>query len=125
MVVYNAAGGALVNLGLWISTVYQSTHLGCSSIQRFNGPAHEVLVFIGYAQKPPLNARTGVYIEAYFLFEPYFFHTMCIRKAKALTRLHVYTGSCEHSLLIDAISTKTSCAGANVMEALYFHPPSH
>ena len=39
-----------------------------------------------------------------------YFHTLCLREAKALKRLNVYTGLSEPSLPADMKSTKILCA---------------
>ena len=40
-----------------------------------------------------------------------YFHTLCMREAKALASLRISAGSIEPSLLADAINFKISCVG--------------
>ena len=76
------------------------------------GPAREILVLIGYmyTQKLPMNAHTGVISalgwRSYLWSESFFIHNLCMREAKALTRLRKCAGSFEPPLLADAISAK-------------------
>ena len=48
-------------------------------------------------------------------------NTLCMQEEKDLTRLYVCTGSSDHSLLADAIHTKTSCAGL-LVASIKFKP---
>ena len=52
-------------------------------------------------------------LEVEFLARAFlYFHTLCIRAAKALASLRICTDSSEPSLLTDAISTEIICTGS-------------
>ena len=58
--------------------------------------------------------RHPVRLDVWFLVGPFvYFHTLCVRTAKALARLRGWTGSPEPSLVAYAISTIISWAGSN------------
>ena len=57
----------------------------------------------------------AVGLDVWFLVEPFaYFHTSCVRTAKALARLHGCTGSPEPSVVACMISTIISWAGSFV-----------
>ena len=56
----------------------------------------------------------------WFLVGPFgYFHTSCVRTAKALVRLRRYAGRPEPSLVACVISTMISSAGSNESKVLY------
>ena len=72
-----------------------------------NGPSHEILVLITYAQKSHLNANIDVSRKVrspHFALTFIYIHTMCVRVLKALGSLLLFAGSPEHLLLHNAIS---------------------
>ena len=55
-------------------------------------------------------------LDLWFLVGPFlYFHSSCVRTAKALVRLRGYAGSPEPSLVAYVISTKISWTGSNVI----------
>ena len=78
-------------------------------------PSHEVIV-IFVLRKLILQTHIGshlVELHVWFLVGPFaYFHTWCVRTAKALARLQECTGSPEPSLVAYVISTITSWAGS-------------
>ena len=81
-----------------------------------NEPSHEIMVLFVL---PKLILKTRmrshpVNLDVWFLVEPFvYFHTLCVRSAKALARLRGCTGSPEPSLFAYVISTIISWAGSN------------
>ena len=73
-----------------------------------NEPAHEIMVLL-ILRKLSLQTRMHshpVELDVWFLVRPYvYFHTLCVRTAKALARLHEYAGSPKPSLVAYVIST--------------------
>ena len=71
-------------------------------------PAHEIMTLF-VLRKPILQTRMHsllVGLDVWFLVGPFvYFHTSCVRTAKALARLRGCAGSPEHSLVACVIST--------------------
>ena len=103
-----------------------------------NEPAHEILALFDL-RKLIFQTRMRshpVGLDAWCLVGPFvYFHTSCVRTAKALARMRGCAGSPEPSLVAYVISTIISCNGSNghfrpmaptkfIPEATYtIHPP--
>ena len=78
-------------------------------------PTHEIMVLF-VLRKLILQTRMlshPVGLDAWFLFWPFvYFHTSCVRTAKALVILRACAGSPEHSLVAYVISSIISWAGS-------------
>ena len=77
--------------------------------------AHEMVVLIAYAQKPPINVHADIScVDRGLMFVGVFiyFNTLCMRAAKARASLRQCTDSPELPLLKKGISTTISCAGS-------------
>ena len=78
-------------------------------------PAHEIMALI-VLRKLILQTRMRsdpVVLDVWSLVGPFvYFHSLCVRTAKALARLRACAGSPEPSLVAYAISTKISWAGS-------------
>ena len=62
-------------------------------------------------------------LDVWCLVKPFvYFHTACLRTAKALARLRGCTGSPEHSLVAYVISTIITCAGSYNISYMYSQP---
>ena len=85
------------------------------TVYSIHDPAHEILVFIVYAQKP-LIAHADVYSGArgLVLYESIFIYLFCMWAVVALASLHICAGSPEALLLDNWISTITSYASSNM-----------
>ena len=81
-----------------------------------NEPTHEILALF-VLRKLILQTRMPSYpvgLDVFFLVWPFvYFHTSCVRTAKALARLRGCAGSPEPSLVAYAISTIISWTGSN------------
>ena len=84
--------------------------------QTLNEPAREIMALF-ILHKLILQMRMRSYpvgLNVWFLVWPFvYFHTSCVRTAKALARLHGCAGSPEPSLVAYVISTIISWAGSN------------
>ena len=67
---------------------------------------HHAVFLLGLHGLPNYIFKCEKWCEARRI-NPYF-HTLCLIAATALTRLRVCSGSSDHSLLVDGISTKIS-----------------
>ena len=73
----------------------------------------EILMFIAYAQKPPVNVHAGVSsgnICLTIIWVFIFIHTLCMLAVKAMAKMHICAGSPESSLLGHMICAKISWA---------------
>ena len=76
-----------------------------------NKPAHEIMVLFALGK---LILQTRMLSHIWFLVGPFvYFHSSCVRTAKALARLRRCAGKPEPSLVAYVISTITSWAGSN------------
>ena len=90
------------------------------SISSFE-PAHEIMalfilrkLFLQTCMRSP-----QVGLDVWFFVRPFvYFHTSCVRTAKALARLHGCAGSPEPSLVAYVISTIISWAGSFILQDL-------
>ena len=87
---------------------------------RLYRPAHEILVLVANAQKPPLNTQNEVsswssdlIFDLSFHLYPYFVHQYT-RAAKVLANTHICAGSFVYSMLDNAIGIKISYAEYNL-----------
>ena len=82
----------------------------------WNEPAHEIMTLF-VLRNLILQTRMRSHpigLDVWFLFGPcVYFHTLCVRTAKALARLRRCAGSPEPSLVAYVISTIISWAGSN------------
>ena len=82
-----------------------------------NDKAHEIMVFF-VRNKLILQMRMRSHsmgLDVWFLVGPFiYFHSLCVRTAKALVRLRGCAGSHEPSLFAYVIRTIISWAGSNV-----------
>ena len=86
-----------------------------------NEPAHEIMALF-VLRKLILQSRMRshpVGLDVWFLVGPFvYFHTSCMRTAKALARLRGCAGSPEPSLVVCLMNTIISWAGSNIF--LYY-----
>ena len=92
----------------------------------WNEPAHEIMAFF-VLRKLILQTRMGshpVGVDVWCLVGTFvYFHTSCVRTAKALARLHRCAGSPESSLVAYVISVIISWVGSNGF--ILFDEPLH
>ena len=73
----------------------------------------EILMFIAYAQKPPVNAHAGVSsgnVGLIIIWVFIYIHTLCMLAVEAMARMRMCAGSPEPSLLGFMICAKISWA---------------
>ena len=96
-----------------IYTIWQSIFQGLLEIIE---PAHEIMALF-VLRKLIFQTRMRshpVGLDVWLLVGPFvYFHSSCVRTAKALVRLRGCAGSPEPSLVTCAVSTKISWAGSN------------
>ena len=103
------------------------THNQCGRLECFfwkkNQPAHEIMVLF-VLHKLILQTHMSshpVGLHVWILVGPFiYFHTSCVRTAKALARLRRCAGSPEPLLDAYVISTIISCAGWNAESLLLY-----
>ena len=72
--------------------------------------SHCILMFIAYAQKPPVNVHAGVSmgIRLIVIWVFIYIQTLCMLAVKAMARMRICAGSPEPSLLGYMICAKIS-----------------
>ena len=105
-------------------TLYSETTLAVVQryLQVINEPAHEIMALF-VLHKLILQTRMRshpVGLDVWFFIGPFlYFHTSCVRTAKALARLRRCAGTPESSLVAYVISTIISWAGLTVCRKYY------
>ena len=106
----------------WLQLLVQRLTRGWTQMSLFscrgsNEPEHEIMALFVH-RKLILQTRMRSYpvgLDVWFFVRPFvYFHTSCVRTAKALARLLRCAGSPEPSLVAYVISTIISWAGSNV-----------
>ena len=87
----------------------------CTVSQSISESCHEIMVIFVLCKlilKTCMHSHP-VRLDVWFLVRPFvYFHTLCVRTAKALARLREYAGSPEPSLVAYVIRTIISWAGS-------------
>ena len=86
----------------------------CNNVPGYSG-SHEIMVL--FIRKlfllTPMHSHP-VGLDVWFLVRPFiYFHTSCVRPAKAMAKLHKCAGSSEPSMVTYVISTIISWAGSS------------